>query len=50
MTAIAHPPAGCVWELGINEFERQAWFADVLANPAGPNLDRYLERRLNTEL
>lgn len=36
---------GCVWELGIVEFERRAWIADVIGNPGGPDLDRYLSRR-----
>jgi hypothetical protein len=36
---------GCVWELGIVEFERRAWIADVIGNPDGPDLDRYLSRR-----
>lgn len=47
---VANQPAGCVWELAIVDFERRAWLEDVLANPSGPDLDRYLERELNTEL
>lgn len=47
---IEHPAAGCVWELGIIDFERRAWLADVLANPAGPDLELYMSRTLNTEL
>jgi hypothetical protein len=35
---------GCVWELGIVEFERRAWIADVIGNPGGPDLDLYLSR------
>jgi hypothetical protein len=42
--------AGCVWELGIVDFERRAWIEDVLANPAGPDLDRYLGRYLNADV
>lgn len=38
---------GCVWELGIIEFERRAWIADVIGNAAGPDLDTYLERRFD---
>ena len=38
-------PAGCVYELAIVEFERRAWIEDVIGNPAGPNLDRYVGRR-----
>ena len=35
-------PAGCVWELAVVDFERRAWIEDVLANPDGPDLERYL--------
>ena len=38
---------GCVWELGIVEFERRAWIADVIGNPDGPDLDRYMSRRFD---
>ena len=38
-------PAGCVYELAIVEFERRAWIDDVIGNPDGPDLDRYLGRR-----
>ncbi len=44
------PAAGCVWELGIIDFERRAWLEDVLANPAGPDIARYMERRLEDEV
>ena len=30
-------PAGCVWELGIVEFERRAWIEDVIGNADGPD-------------
>src|SRR4051812_43550926 len=36
---------GCVWELGVVEFERRAWIEEVIGNPDGPSLDRYLARR-----
>jgi hypothetical protein len=29
------------------EFERRAWIDDVIANPAGPDLDAYLSRRFD---
>ena len=32
----------CVWELAVQAHERQAWITHVLANPDGPNLERYL--------
>lgn len=40
-------PAGCVYELAIVDFERRAWIEDVMGNAAGPDLDRYLERRFD---
>jgi hypothetical protein len=45
-TQVEHQPAGCVWELAVVDFERRAWLEDVLAQPNGPDLERYLERRL----
>ncbi len=47
---IENPAAGCVWELGIIDFERRAWIEDVLANPAGPDIERYLSRALNADV
>ena len=38
---------GCVWELGIIEFERRAWIAEVIGNPDGPDLAAYLSRRFD---
>ena len=43
-------PAGCVWELEIVDFERRAWIEDVLANPDGPDVERYLERRVDNDV
>lgn len=45
----AHPgPAiGCVWELGVTDFERRAWIADVLSPVEGPSLASYLRREYN---
>jgi hypothetical protein len=47
MTKLENPAAGCVWELRIVDFEARAWLEDVLANPSGPDLDRYLAREFN---
>jgi hypothetical protein len=47
---IEYPAAGCVWELGIIDFESRAWLADVLDNPSKPDLDLYLSRTLDTML
>jgi hypothetical protein len=50
MAPIADQAAGCVWELAVVEFERQAWLADVLANPGGPDLDAYMSRRFDGDI
>jgi len=34
------------WELRVVGFEREAWIETVPANPRGPDLEAYLERRL----
>jgi hypothetical protein len=47
---VENQPAGCVWELAIVDFERRAWIEDVLANPGGPDVERYLERRLDEDV
>lgn len=50
MTRFSGQAAGCVWELEVTDFERRAWLGDMLANPAGPDIERYLGRRVDTEL
>lgn len=50
MTQLEHASAGCVWELEVIDFERRAWLSDVLANPGGPDVERYLGRQLNTDI
>ena len=47
MGPVAPSAHGCVWEMGIIEFERQAWIADVIGNPDGPDPDRYMSRRFD---
>ena len=47
---VENQPTGCVWELAIVDFERRAWIEDVLLNPPGPDLERYLERRLDEDV
>lgn len=42
--------SACVWDLGLQAFERQAWISTMLANPAGPDLEQYLATRLNADL
>jgi len=32
----------CVWDLALQSHERAAWLRTVLANPDGPDLERYL--------
>ena len=39
----------CVWDLRVMEFERQAWLNSVLKRPQGPDLDEYLQLRLNED-
>lgn len=50
MTQLAEQTAGCVWELEVIDFERRAWLADVLANPDGPDVERYLSRHTSTDV
>ena len=40
-------PNICVWELRLLSFERQAWLDNVLAYPRGPELESYINFRLN---
>jgi hypothetical protein len=40
---------GCVWDLRVLAFERQAWIDAVLANPQGPDLGAYLAYQLDEE-
>jgi hypothetical protein len=42
--------AGCGRELEIVDVERRAWLADVLANPTGPDIERYLSRHVDIEI
>ena len=42
--------AACVWDLAVLAHERLAWVETVLANPAGPDLEAYLARQLDTEV
>jgi hypothetical protein len=50
MTPLPHPAAGCVWEMAIIGFERQAWLDEVLASADGGSIDRYLARRLDADV
>jgi hypothetical protein len=47
---VENQPTGCVWELAVVDFERRAWIEDVLANPEGPDVARYLERRFGADV
>lgn len=40
----------CTWDIAVIAHERQAWVECVLANDAGPDLDAYLDRRLNADV
>ena len=41
---------GCVWDLAVIAFEREAWLEAVLCNPCGPDLDRYLAAELHADV
>lgn len=43
-------PIACAWDLAVIAFERQAWVDSVLANASGPDLEAYLDRRMNAEV
>ena len=40
----------CTWELAVHGFERQAWIDTVLNNPTGPDVEAYLNQRLNADI
>ncbi len=40
-------PIACVWDMVVMSFERQAWLETILNNPAGPDPEAYLARRLD---
>ena len=50
LAKLPDPAAGCVWELAIIGFERRAWIDDVLANPDGADIERYLGRQLTADV
>jgi len=39
----------CVWDLRVMAFERQAWIDTILKRPAGPDLEAYMQERLNED-
>lgn len=41
--------AFCTWELRVLGFERQAWIDNMLVNPDGPDIEKYLSRRLDED-
>ncbi len=42
--------AGCVWEMAAIDYERRAWIEDILANPSGPDVERYLDRHFDGDV
>jgi len=40
----------CVWDLALQCYERKAWIENVLASPAGPDVEAYLRARLNAQV
>jgi hypothetical protein len=47
LVPVADPAAGCVWELGIIDFERRHWIDDVLKRG---DVERYLTRHLDAQV
>ena len=39
----------CVWDLRLQNFEREAWIKHVLRKPEAPDFDGYLSERLNED-
>jgi len=37
----------CVWDLRLQNFEREAWIKHILAKANAPDFDGYLNDRLN---
>ena len=50
LQAVENPPAGCVWELEVLDFERRAWLSNVLTRSPAPDLAAYIESRHETIL
>ncbi len=42
--------SGCVWDLRLQAFERDAWVANVLQHGAAPDLDGYVAATLNADV
>ncbi|EEF62684.1 hypothetical protein [Pedosphaera parvula] len=42
--------AACVWDLRVMAFERKAWVDCVLRNYKSPDLEAYLQQRLNEDV
>lgn len=40
----------CTWELAVHGFERQAWINHVLNNRAGPDVEGYLNQKMNEDV
>jgi hypothetical protein len=39
----------CVWDLHLQNFEREAWIKHILGKPTAPDFDAYLAERLNED-
>ena len=48
--AVSSGSTACTWDLAVIGFERDAWVRDVLANPEGPDVARYMDAWLNTDV
>ncbi|HEX2138464.1 MAG TPA: hypothetical protein VHG33_02010 [Woeseiaceae bacterium] len=40
----------CTWELAVLAYERDAWVECILANPGGPDVNAWLEKRMNRDV
>jgi len=45
-----HQTRSCVWEAAVLCHERSAWLRHVLANPAGPDLERYFADMMSEDV
>ncbi len=50
MRLVTDGRTACIWETAVWNFERLAWMESVLANPDGPDLERYLALQMNEDV
>jgi hypothetical protein len=42
--------SACVWDLRVQAFERDAWLEEVLKNPDGASVERYMAHHLSEDV